>query len=110
TRTSAPAPAHSYGSEHDERAVADASGHHAVPDAGGLPRRRRRTPAAAPAVPVAPETRQPERRPEQAAAALGALQSGTAAARAAMDDAETAVEAVTAHETQQTDYEGGAAR
>jgi hypothetical protein len=136
TRTPAPAPAHSYGSERDERTeqaeraargIADTSGHRAVPDAGGLPRRRRRTAAAAPVTPAtqaAPQTPQPERSPEQAAAALGALQSGTAAARAANDDAGTAVEertavpetaTVTAHDAQQhdthrTDYEGGAAR
>ncbi|MEV6539338.1 ATP-binding protein [Streptomyces sp. NPDC051665] len=120
TRTPAPAPAHSYGSERDEQAGVDASGHQAVPDAGGLPRRRRRTAATAPVAPTTPsarETHQPERSPEQAAAALGALQSGTAAARAANDDAGTAVgeraaagEAVTAHDTHRTDYEGGAAR
>lgn len=64
-----------------------------------------------------PETHQAERRPEQAAAALGALQSGTAAARAAIDDAGTAVgeraaagETVTAHDTPLNNYEGGAAR
>ncbi|MFG2780661.1 sensor histidine kinase [Streptomyces prunicolor] len=118
TRTPAPAPAHSYGAEHPEQV--DASGHQAIPDAGGLPRRRRRTPATAPVAPAAqaaPERHQPERSPEQAAAALGALQSGTAAARAANDDAGTAVaeratapETATAHETQQSDYEGGAAR
>ena len=113
TRTPAPAPAHSYGSDRDERAVADASGHQAVPDAGGLPRRRRRTPAAAPAAPVAPETRRPERGPEQAAAALGALQSGTAAARAASEGAvadESVALDTAAHDTHQTDHEGGAAR
>ncbi|MDV7221419.1 ATP-binding protein, partial [Streptomyces prunicolor] len=66
---------------------------------------------------AAPERQQPQRSPEQAAAALGALQSGTAAARAANDDARAAVaeratapETATAHETQQPDYEGGAAR
>lgn len=113
TRTPAPAPAHSYGSDRDDRAVADAAGHQAVPDAGGLPRRRRRTPAAAPAAPLAPETRRPERGPEQAAAALGALQSGTAAARAA-SEAVVADESVAldtaAHDRHQTDHEGGAAR
>lgn len=117
TRSPAPAPTHSYGSERDERAAADVAGHHAVPDAGGLPRRRRRTPVTAPAAPAVPEARLPERRPEQAAAALGALQSGTAAARAASEGAgaavgETAVvpEAVAAHDIDQNDYEGGAAR
>ena len=122
TRTPAPtpAPAHFYGAEHAEQAGVDAAGHHSVPDAGGLPRRRRRTPATAPVAPAtqaAPERQQPQRSPEQAAAALGALQSGTAAARAANDDAGAAVaeratapETATAHETQQSDYEGGAAR
>ncbi|MET7571018.1 ATP-binding protein [Streptomyces sp. NPDC005492] len=114
----APTPAHSYGSE---RAGADGPGQHqAVPDAGGLPRRRRRTPVTAPAAPEAPL---PERRPEQAAAALGALQSGTAAARAASDGAGTAVGerplepvepgAFGAHDIgrlDHNDYEGGAAR
>jgi signal transduction histidine kinase len=116
-RAPAPAPTHSYGSERDERAVADVSGHQALPDAGGLPRRRRRTPVTAPVTPTAPQTHQPERRPEQAAAALGALQSGTAAARAANDDTGIAAGeptaapgTATAHDTHQTDYEGGAAR
>ncbi|MER7925818.1 ATP-binding protein [Streptomyces sp. NPDC096057] len=109
TRT--PAPTHSYGSERDGPTVADASGHQAVPDAGGLPRRRRRTPAGAPVTRPAPEAPQPERRPEQAAAALGALQSGTAAARAASEDAgASAADDSAAHDRHETDYEGGAAR
>ncbi|WP_406491174.1 protein kinase [Streptomyces sp. NBC_01604] len=87
-------------------------------DAGGLPQRRRRTRGATPDAPA------PERaasRPEEAAAALGALQSGTAAARGHTEGAriavpeETAVPEATAHDTEQvdygqTDYEGGAAR
>ncbi|WP_329556885.1 ATP-binding protein [Streptomyces sp. NBC_00696] len=109
TRT--PAPTHAYGSESEERAVADASGHQAVPDAGGLPRRRRRTPVGAPTPQTAPEAHPPERRPEQAAAALGALQSGTAAARAASEGAGASVaDETAAHDRHQTDYEGGAAR
>lgn len=124
TRTPAPSPAHSYGSERDEQAAAEVPGHQALPDAGGLPRRRRRTPVtaanaqAAPAVPVAPA--QPEWRPEQAAAALGALQSGTAAARAASDGAGSAVDEESAgprpvvrdldQKKHGNDYEGGAAR
>ncbi|MBK6009740.1 ATP-binding protein, partial [Streptomyces sp. MBT53] len=99
-------------------------GHQPVPDVGGLPRRRRRTPVAAanaqaaPAVPVAPA--QPEWRPEQAAAALGALQSATAAARAASDGAGSAVDEESAgprpvvrdldQKKHGNDYEGGAAR
>jgi len=119
TRASVPSPAHSYGSERDERAAADVPGHQAVPDVGGLPRRRRRTPAAAvnaqtaPAVPVAQSL--PEWRPEQAAAALGALQSGTAAARAASAvDEESAGPRPAVRDLDQknngNDYEGGAAR
>ncbi|MCQ6553815.1 ATP-binding protein [Streptomyces sp. C10-9-1] len=47
----------------------------------GLPRRRRRAPAAAPADPRRPAS--PSRTPEESAAALGALQSATNAARRA---------------------------
>ncbi|MFI6350120.1 ATP-binding protein [Streptomyces sp. NPDC050560] len=47
-----------------------------------LPRRRRRTPAA-PGAEHSPPPANPVRRPEEAAAALGALQAGTEAARAA---------------------------
>ncbi|WP_328504535.1 ATP-binding protein [Streptomyces sp. NBC_00457] len=103
TRKNVPTAVHSYGSEQDEEAAG--SGHHSPGDAGGLPQRRRRTRAAA--APAEPEPRPPARRPEDAAAALGALQSGTAAARARDDDAVPAVQ----HETEQTDHdEGGAAR
>ncbi|MFJ8059352.1 ATP-binding protein [Streptomyces sp. NPDC096142] len=106
-----PAPTHAYGSERDERAVPEASGHRTVPDAGGLPRRRRRTPVGAPTAPAASASHPPQRGPEQAAAALGALQSGTAAARAASDGAGTsAADEPVAHDRHATDYEGGAAR
>ncbi|MEV0741284.1 ATP-binding protein [Streptomyces sp. NPDC050549] len=127
TRAPAPSPAHSYGSEHDERAAAEVPGHQAVPDVGGLPRRRRRTAVAAanaqnarPAQDTQAGPAQPEWRPEQAAAALGALQSGTAAARAAGEGARTVVDdespgprpAVRAIDQKNhgNDYEGGAAR
>ncbi|MFE7880572.1 hypothetical protein ACFU4W_27710, partial [Streptomyces sp. NPDC057417] len=62
--------------------AAAAPGHHGPSDSGGLPRRRRRNRATAPAPASAPDT--PARRgPEESAAALAALQSGTAAARSA---------------------------
>ncbi|GAB2895660.1 hypothetical protein GCM10027074_74130 [Streptomyces deserti] len=83
-----PAPtavSHAYGTEQGE-AAAPASGHHDPRDTGGLPQRRRRSRAAAAAAPAqsaAPAPAPPARSPEQAAAALGALQSGSAAARAA---------------------------
>ncbi|UOB07803.1 protein kinase [Streptomyces sp. HP-A2021] len=76
---------HGYGTDQGDQASTPAPGHHGPRDNGGLPQRRRRsratppldTPAAAPA--PAPQRR--PRRPEESAAALGALQSGTAAAR-----------------------------
>ncbi|MER6273145.1 ATP-binding protein [Streptomyces sp900105755] len=67
-------------------------------DLAGLPQRRRRTPAAAPDV---PQPQPAARRPEEAAAALAALQYGTAAARAP--------KRASAPEPQRTDDEGGAA-
>ncbi|MEU9413270.1 ATP-binding protein [Streptomyces sp. NPDC048281] len=67
-------------------------------DLGGLPQRRRRTPAAVPGV---PQPQPAARRPEEAAAALAALQYGTAAARAP--------KRASAPEPQRTDDEGGAA-
>ncbi|MEW1642778.1 ATP-binding protein [Streptomyces sp. NPDC091219] len=106
-----PAPTHAYGSERDEPAVPEASGHRTVPDNGGLPRRRRRTPVGAPTAQATSASHPPQRGPEQAAAALGALQSGTAAARAASDGAGTsAADESVAHDRHATDYEGGAAR
>ncbi|WP_369166505.1 ATP-binding protein [Streptomyces sp. R28] len=114
---------HGYGAEHGDDASGAASGHHAPRDAGGLPQRRRRTKVAAAASDV-PEPRPAVRRPERAAAALGALQAGTAAARSAADeptgDASTAVPETAhaapqraeaaANDTDQTDHEGGTAR
>ncbi|SES43727.1 Signal transduction histidine kinase [Streptomyces sp. yr375] len=96
-----PAPAHAYGAE---AGVPEAApGHHEPPDTdGGLPQRRRRPRAAAPPQTPPQETpaRRPARRPEEAAAALGALQSGTAAARAAARNTD---------DTDHTDNEEGAA-
>ncbi|WP_234329856.1 sensor histidine kinase [Streptomyces viridochromogenes] len=75
---------HGYGADRDDDASgadADAvSGHHAPRDAGGLPQRRRRARVAAAARDV-PAARPATRHPDRAAAALGALQAGTAAAR-----------------------------
>ncbi|MGW0150251.1 ATP-binding protein [Streptomyces sp. NPDC003333] len=85
--------AHGYGSDRPEGDTG--SGHRDGPDTGGLPRRRRRRrtrATAAPEEPAAPRSEAPG--PEQAAAALGALQAGTAAARSATggttDEAEPA--------------------
>ncbi|MEV5953965.1 ATP-binding protein [Streptomyces sp. NPDC051987] len=98
-----------------ERAPAPAATAPAEPgEPGGLPRRRRRTPAAAPGGPRPEPARRPEeptarrpeeaaaRRPEEAAAALAALQYGTAAARGPKRAATP--------EPRRTDDEGGAAR
>ncbi|MFI5794908.1 sensor histidine kinase [Streptomyces sp. NPDC051677] len=108
TRTAVPdrpAPAHAYDTE---AGVPEAPpGHHEPPDADGLPQRRRRTRAA---VPQETPARRPARAPEEAAAALGALQSGTAAARAAAVTTGEGVHAdAAAGDTDQTDDEGGAA-
>ncbi|MFF8352520.1 ATP-binding protein [Streptomyces chartreusis] len=86
---------HGYGAEHDDATDA-VSGHHGPRDTGGLPQRRRRRTRTTPASDDAPAPAPAERRPEQAAAALGALQAGTAAARKASgeptgDDASTDV-------------------
>lgn len=108
------------------RDAADAQG---TRDTGGLPRRRRRTarPAAGPQGAPYPERRRerpqppgPEpsaRRPEEAAAALGALQAGTAAARTApLSDLDDTVPKAAlprpagAAAADDTDHEGGAAR
>ncbi|USQ85100.1 ATP-binding protein [Streptomyces phaeoluteigriseus] len=121
----APAPSHAYGTE---EAVPDAPGHHTAMDVDkdedgdrdgdrdrdGLPQRRRRRtrPAAAAAVPetsAPPAPSRPARRPEEAAAALGALQSGTAAARSGAEAAPAGSARTAAHDTDHTD-EGGAAR
>jgi signal transduction histidine kinase len=65
----------------------------ALPDGDELPRRRRRvrSPEAAPAAAARTPFRRPSsgRTPEEAAAALGALQAGTAAARLTPDAADT---------------------
>ncbi|MFI8891438.1 ATP-binding protein [Streptomyces paradoxus] len=85
---------HGYGKEQD--AETPAPGHHGPRESGGLPQRRRRGRATAPAGPAAAEgapQRRP-RRPEESAAALGALQSGTAAARTAAASNTAAVPAV----------------
>ncbi|MFH8800711.1 sensor histidine kinase [Streptomyces sp. NPDC017936] len=100
----APAASHAYGTE---APAPDAPRQHAPRDADGLPQRRRRTRAAA--APEQPAPRPPARRPEDAAAALGALQSGTAAARSAAGAAPGGP-ATAAHDTDHTDHEGGAAR
>ncbi|MET8170665.1 ATP-binding protein [Streptomyces sp. NPDC005329] len=89
-----PVPSHAYGAE--TGVPEPAPGHHEPTDADGLPQRRRRTRAAAPEEspahrpahgPTHGSTHGSTRRPEEAAAALGALQSGTAAARAAVENA-----------------------
>ncbi|GGW83884.1 ATP-binding protein [Streptomyces caelestis] len=87
---------HGYGTDQDDHASAPAPGHHGPRDSGGLPQRRRRSratpPTDAPAPAPAPQRR--PRRPEESAAALGALQSGTAAARCAARPNTGAVPAV----------------
>lgn len=93
--TERPADTHGYGAEHDDATDA-VSGHHGPRDTGGLPQRRRRRTRMTSASDDAPAPTPAERRPEQAAAALGALQAGTAAARKASgeptgDDASTDV-------------------
>jgi signal transduction histidine kinase len=123
---------HGYGTEQDDRATAPAPGHHSPGDSGGLPQRRRRsraTPATEPSGSAAASTpatapRRRPRSPEESAAALGALQSGTAAARSAAgpntgavpavsDDAPAATTADTASDDtdhDRNDHEGGTAR
>lgn len=92
---------HAYGAEHDHDASGPVSGHHAPRDPGGLPQRRRRVATATGDTPA----EQPDvHRPERAAAALGALQAGTAAARS------TAAECAADDDHDQTDHEGGTAR
>ncbi|WDF44339.1 ATP-binding protein [Streptomyces sp. T12] len=123
SRGEASSTSHGYGAEHDDDTSGAVSGHHAPRDSGGLPQRRRRTTPAAAASDV-PAPRPAVRRPERAAAALGALQAGTAAARSAADEstggASTAVPEAAhaapqraeaaANDTDQTDHEGGTAR
>jgi signal transduction histidine kinase len=115
---------HAYGAEPDGTAGA-AAGHHGPRDTGGLPQRRRRGaraatgPLGAPQPerrderPLPPEPEQPARSPEEAAAALGALQAGTAAARTAplSGGAPGAARPKPAGAAaDDTDHEGGAAR
>ncbi|MEU2914540.1 ATP-binding protein [Streptomyces massasporeus] len=125
---------HGYGSEQGADDDTPAAGHHGPRESGGLPQRRRRGratnssgPAAAepaaprrPAAEAAPQRR--TRSPEESAAALGALQSGTAAARTAAGPNTTAVPAVSdgapatatadgvSEDTDSNDHEGGTAR
>ncbi|MFG2965643.1 ATP-binding protein [Streptomyces sp. NPDC048288] len=89
----APEPVASAHEAEHERAL----GHQEPGDLAGLPRRRRRsrTPAEG-----APEQQPAVRRPEEAAAALAALQYGTAAARTP--------KRASAPESQRTEDEGGA--
>ncbi|MET9765115.1 ATP-binding protein [Streptomyces sp. NPDC006372] len=122
---------HGYGSDQDDLAAPPVSGHHGPRDSGGLPQRRRRSriappsDASAPTAPApAPAPRRGPRRPEESAAALGALQSGTAAARFAARPntgavpsvpegaqvATTTDEASDDTDRQQNDHEGGTAR
>ncbi|MFF7045728.1 ATP-binding protein [Streptomyces massasporeus] len=125
---------HGYGSEQDAGDDTPVPGHHGPRESGGLPQRRRRgratnssgPTAAEPAVPARPAAeaapqRRP-RRPEESAAALGALQSGTAAARTAAGPNTTGVPAVSdgapaattadgaSEDTDSNDHEGGTAR
>ncbi|MFJ9718576.1 sensor histidine kinase [Streptomyces sp. NPDC101213] len=100
----APTPAHAYGTED---AVPDAPGHRAPTDEDGLPQRRRRPRPAAVAgagPPTVPGPTRPVRRPEEAAAALGALQTGTAAARAGTGAAPGDAARPTARDTHHTDH------
>ncbi|MEU6183464.1 ATP-binding protein [Streptomyces coeruleorubidus] len=126
-----PSDDHGYGTDQDDQASTPAPGHHGPRDSGGLPQRRRRgratPPPDAPAPAPAPQRR--PRRPEESAAALGALQSGTAAARfaarpntgavpAVPDDAPAATTADGAtddtgrdrNDHDRNDHEGGTAR
>ncbi|MEV3972935.1 ATP-binding protein [Streptomyces sp. NPDC050698] len=115
---------HGYGKEQDADASAPAPGHHGPRDGGGLPQRRRRNRATVSAAtgPADPAPAPRPRRPEEAAAALGALQSGTAAARLAAGSNNRAAPAVpegapaattadgACEETDSNDHEGGTAR
>ncbi|MEU6474196.1 ATP-binding protein [Streptomyces massasporeus] len=125
---------HGYGSEQDTDDATPAAGHHGPRESGGLPQRRRRGRATSPGGPAAAEPATPPRpaseaapqrrprRPEESAAALGALQSGTAAARTAAGPNTTAVPAVSdgapaattadgaPEDADSNDHEGGTAR
>ncbi|MFC9683536.1 protein kinase, partial [Streptomyces sp. NPDC056948] len=120
---------HGYGTEQDDRATAPAPGHHSPGDSGGLPQRRRRGRATPPSetqkLASAPAPQRRPRRPAESAAALGALQSGTAAGRSAAarpntgafpavpEGAPAATTADTASDDtdhDRNDHEGGTAR
>ncbi|MFF9809627.1 sensor histidine kinase [Streptomyces coeruleorubidus] len=123
-----PSDDHGYGTDQDDQASTPVPGHHGPRDSGGLPQRRRRSRAASlpntPAAEPAPAPQRRPRRPEESAAALGALQSGTAAARfaarpntgavpAVPDDAPAATTADGATDDtgrDRNDHEGGTAR
>ncbi|MFJ8467453.1 ATP-binding protein [Streptomyces swartbergensis] len=127
-RPTPPSDDHGYGTDQDDQASTPAPGHHGPRDSGGLPQRRRRSratpPPDAPAPAPAPAPQRRPRRPEESAAALGALQSGTAAARfatrpntgavpAVPDDAPAATTADGATDDtgrDRNDHEGGTAR
>ncbi|MFR9795652.1 ATP-binding protein [Streptomyces sp. MS06] len=102
-----PDPAHGYGAEPGGE-QASGSGHHGTRDSGGLPQRRRRVRSTTDEAPAARPV--PPRRPEDAAAALGALQTGTAAARADSDDTGRTAHTATTHDTDGSGHEGGTAR
>ncbi|MFB6849496.1 ATP-binding protein [Streptomyces sp. NPDC056373] len=115
---------HGYGTEQHQGGDAPVPGHHGPRDSGGLPQRRRRGRATASDVAAAaePAPARRSRRPEESAAALGALQSGTAAARTAARSNAGAVPAVpegapaattadaASEDTDSTEHEGGTAR
>ncbi|MGW1957728.1 ATP-binding protein [Streptomyces sp. NPDC001920] len=119
----ASAASHGHGAEPDAGVRDAPSGHPASRDTAGLPQRRRRTRVTASSA-DSPAPRPAGRRPEQAAAALGALQAATSAARSAAGersgDTATAVPEATAintsndTDTDRTDQhhedEGGTAR
>ncbi|WP_030897080.1 ATP-binding protein [Streptomyces sp. NRRL S-474] len=117
-------PDHGFGSDQDDQAAAPASGHQDPQGSSGLPQRRRRSRIAPPPDVSAPAPQPRPRRPEESAAALGALQSGTAAARFAARSNTGAVPAVPEGapvttrtdeasddtDRDQNDHEGGTAR
>ncbi|MEV7283541.1 ATP-binding protein [Streptomyces sp. NPDC093252] len=101
---------HGYGGDLD----VSAAGHESGPVSDELPRRRRRSrpavppqgsPRRGPAAPIRPAPR-----PEDAAAALGALQSGTAAARASAEEPSDDTDPSAGQDTDHSDHEGGAPR
>ncbi|MFJ3622958.1 ATP-binding protein [Streptomyces iakyrus] len=119
-----PAASHDHGYGKEQDADVPAPGHHGPRESDGLPQRRRRGRATAPSGPAAAEgapQRRP-RRPEESAAALGALQSGTEAARFAAGSNTGAVPAVpegapavttadpASEDAHSNDDEGGTAR